>query len=315
MNDNDNKLENVNNSDTPKNTEADNIEKNDITQDTAESKKDLPDGISVAPDDLPEETEPEEEATDITEAPVPSACENTEDENAEESEDINGSEGEETSTEGKKPKRTEKKGKGNPFINFLYDTVEMVAISIGIVILLITFFIRYSPVSGESMTYTINEGDSLLVQIAFYTPKKNDIVILQSPDYDLNKPLIKRVIATGGDTLEINFNSWEVKVNGIVLEEAYVRHNPFEYNPNGDEIPEGVPMSHQDIYNIPQSSFDAETNTFKATVPEGTIFVMGDNRNNSHDSRSSNVGFVDERCVVGKAFFRIYPFSDFGTLD
>ena len=191
----------------------------------------------------------------------------------------------------------------------------MAAVSIAIVILLITFVMRYSPVSGESMTYTINEDDKLLIQIAFYTPEKNDIVILQAPDYDLNKPLIKRVIATGGDSLEINFNTWEVKVNGVAIDEAYVRHNPFEFNPDGDDIPEDTPMSHQDIYNIPGTSFDPETNTFKAIVPEGKVFVMGDNRNNSHDSRSSNVGFVDERCIIGKAIYRLLPFSNSGTLN
>lgn len=268
--------------------------------------------------DIPEEGQESKEA--VTEAkmeePSEVTIEETADEAIEETDaEVSVSEPHTEQDTAESTKNSKSSKKPNPIISFLFETLEMVAISIGIVILLITFVVRYSPVSGESMTYTINEGDSLLVQIAFYTPEKNDIVILQAPDYDLNKPLIKRVIATEGDSLEINFNTWEVKVNGVALEESYVRHNPFEYNPSGDEIPGDTPMSHQDIYNIPEGTFDAETNTFKATVPEGTIFVMGDNRNNSHDSRSSNVGFVDVRCVVGKAIYRIYPFANAGKLD
>ncbi len=198
------------------------------------------------------------------------------------------------------------------FVRFLYETVEMMGIAIAIVILIITFGIRYSPVHGSSMTYTINEKDNLLVQIAFYEPKRNDIVILQAPDYDLNKPLIKRVIAIGGDELFINFETWEVFVNGEKIDEYYVRYNPFEPNPELDEITE--PMDHQSIYKIPEGRYDEKTNTFTATVPEGKVFVMGDNRNNSHDSRSANVGFVDERCIIGRAFFRLTPFSDMGLL-
>ena len=260
------------------------------------------------------------ENKDIQENKVPTGTpENVIEENEEINEEINEEEEEEEEEEDAPEedidttKQNSKKESGGT-LRFIYETLEMVAISISIVILLITFVVRYSPVSGESMTYTINENDSLLVQIAFYEPKKNDIVILQAPNYDLNKPLIKRIIATGGDELFINFNTWEVKVNGVTIDEYYVRHNPYIYNPEYDAIDEKTPMEHQNIYNIPGGNYDEKENTFSATVPEGKVFVMGDNRNNSHDSRSANVGFVDEKCIIGKAVFRLMPFSDMGPL-
>ena len=115
----------------------------------------------------------------------PNTCADTESEEAETEDDLSYiDEGEDL------PKD---KNAVSSVISFLYETLEMVAISVAIVIMLITFVMRYSPVNGESMTYTINAGDSLLVQIALYEPKKNDIVILQAPEYDLNKPLVKRV--------------------------------------------------------------------------------------------------------------------------
>ena len=196
--------------------------------------------------------------------------------------------------------------------------LEMLAIAVSVVVLIITFFFRFSNVDGESMTYTINEKDTLLVSMAFYKPEKGDVVIFQAPDYDVNKPLVKRVIATEGDTLEINFDKWEVKVNGEKVDEYYVRYHP--YLPDGEDelYLEKYPdwdMDSQSIGGIEGGSYDSQAKIFTAVIPEGHIFAMGDNRNNSHDSRSANIGMVDERYIIGKVVCRIFPFESFGPLD
>lgn len=245
--------------------------------------------------------------------------------------EINESETEQASPSGtneedtKKTDNKEKKDKKDKdtnsggYLGALFDIVEMVAISISIVIILITFVVRYSKVDGSSMTYTIKDSDCVLVQIIGYKPTKGDIIVLQAPDYDLAKPLIKRVIATEHDKLEINFRTWEVKVNGMTIREDYIRYNPLgdeQYNDSFlTDNPDAIMHFDRSIGDIPGGSFDPETYTFKITIPTGKLFVMGDNRNNSHDSRSADIGLVDERFVVGKAGVRIYPFDDFGVLD
>lgn len=208
--------------------------------------------------------------------------------------------------------------KNGSFVRGLFEILEMLGIAIAVVVLIITFFFRFSNVDGESMTYTINEKDTLLVSMAFYEPKKGDIIIFQAPDYDVNKPLVKRVIATEGDSLEINFDTWEVKVNGVILDEDYVRYHP--YLPDGEDelylqkYPDWD-MDSQSVGAIEEGSYDPVSKIFTATIPEGHVFAMGDNRNNSHDSRSADIGMVDERYIVGKVICRLFPFEDFGAID
>lgn len=178
-------------------------------------------------------------------------------------------------------KFNEKKSFGNELLEWL----ESIAISIFIVILVFTFVFRIVIVDGSSMVPTLEDGQRLVISHLFYTPKQGDIVVVNSKG--LNKTIIKRVIATEGQTVDINFDKHTVTVDGKTLDEPYI-NEPTARNDGGNNYP--------------------------LVVPKNTIFVMGDNRNNSTDSRNSLVGFIPIDDVLGKAVFRIYPFDRFGRI-
>ena len=171
------------------------------------------------------------------------------------------------------------------FHSELFDWGEALLISLTVVILIFVFFVRIIGVSGSSMVPTLEDGDQMLVSNVGFTPQKGDIVVL-TKDQFLPVPIVKRVIATEGDKIDINFDSGEVSVNGVVLDEPYIAEETFTY-------------------------YDVE---FPQTVPEGCIFVLGDNRNESTDSRYSQLGMVDTRYVLGKVLCRIFPFGKFGPV-
>ena len=175
------------------------------------------------------------------------------------------------------------------FARDIYDWVEIFVVTMTAIMLIFTFIGRIAYVDGPSMNETLHDRDTLVVSKLFYTPKQNDIVVFQSPDSGIAGGIVKRVIATAGQTVDIDFDNWVVTVDGVALDEPYVN---FE---------EGYAMRNYDV-------------EFPITVPEGQIFVMGDNRNHSNDSRGSQIGCVDTRFVFGHVLFRLTPINKFGVI-
>ena len=189
--------------------------------------------------------------------------------------------------------------------SFLFDIVEMFAWSIFVVFLIFTFGIRLCRVDGSSMENTLYAEENLLIYSAGYTPKQDDIVVfhMTKPEVYLEKTLVKRVIATGGQSVVFNLETGEIYIDGVLYDDRYAFLKGYDKNTIIDRY---------DIYNNPPGHhYDPGTKTMTFTVPEGHLFLLGDNRNFSKDSRSSDIMFVDERSVLGKVVVRISPFTVF----
>lgn len=185
---------------------------------------------------------------------------------------------------------------------------ELFALCLCVILLIFSFGFRICNVSGTSMLPTLKDGQLLLVSNLFYTPTQGDIVIFhqtsESVDY-YNEPMVKRVIATEGQTVYIDFTDNIVRVDGIALDEDYIQ---LIYDGNYHVLAE----HHMSIV----TAEDGTTHrVFEATVPQGHLFVMGDNRNGSADSRTTAIGFVDERRVLGHVLLRLLPVDAFGSVD
>lgn len=184
----------------------------------------------------------------------------------------------------------------------IFDWLDSIVMSVIAVVLIFTFLFRLVGIVGSSMNNTLEENDRVFIYNLFYTPKAGDIVVISrnsSNDSALQEsgkePIIKRVIAVAGDTVDIRFEDGigYVYVNGVLQDEPYIREPISEYKPILEAI------------------------RFPAFVPDGCIFVMGDNRNASLDSRSALIGdcgMIDTRYVLGRAVLRIYPFHKIGWL-
>ncbi len=168
----------------------------------------------------------------------------------------------------------------------LYEWVQSLMTALVICIAVFLFGVRLVDVSGSSMWPTLHDGDKMLVSDLFYKPKYGDIIVFKTDRYDPNKALVKRVIATEGQEVSIDFDRGVVYIDGSPIEEDYIAE---------------LTKTKLDFIG-PQK------------VPEGCIFVMGDNRNASTDSRRKEIGMVDERMILGKVYYVVFPMSDFGAV-
>ena len=168
----------------------------------------------------------------------------------------------------------------------LFEWVQALVCSVLAVVMIFTFLARLIGVDGHSMVPTLQHGDRLLVlsSLLYDDYKYGDIVILRKETFD-EHPIVKRVIATGGQTVDIDFSVGAVTVDGVLLDEPYI--NALTNRSSGMSFP--------------------------LTVPEGSLFVMGDNRNESTDSRDTRLGTVDTRYVIGRAVLLLFPGTDYYT--
>lgn len=169
----------------------------------------------------------------------------------------------------------------------LYMNVRVLVTMMAVFVMVFTFVARIIVVSGPSMESTLWGGDLILVWGLGYTPRQGDIVVLTQENYQEDS-IVKRVIATEGQRVDIDYSANAVRVDGELLEEDYIKEQMF------------VPSYGEGINHV--------------TVPEGCLFVMGDNRNQSADSRYPDIGIVDTRCVIGRGLAVMFPFEHWKRL-
>ena len=180
---------------------------------------------------------------------------------------------------------------------FIFDWLEVLVHAIIVVVICFSFFFRIATIDGQSMENTLFDGEKIIISNMFYEPKVGDIVVIsrnkENSIYTMdgtNTPIIKRIIAVEGQMVDIDFEKGIVYVDGVALDEPYAK-TPTNVN-------HGV--------------------KFPVIVDEGCVFVLGDNRNDSYDSRSPQIGeygMIDTRYILGKALFRILPLDKIGGFE
>ena len=173
----------------------------------------------------------------------------------------------------------------------LFDLLQMVMGCVLVAVVIFNCFARLTRVDGHSMDNTLQDGELMLVWSLGYQPQAGDIVVLNKTVADFlgNRAIVKRVIAMGGQTVDIDYAAGLVYVDGVALDEPYIKETMY----------------------LPLSPTMLETHW---VVPEGSIFVLGDNRNGSSDSRHIQLGPVDEGYLLGKAVLALWPLSKFGPM-
>ncbi|MBR6558304.1 MAG: signal peptidase I [Clostridia bacterium] len=165
------------------------------------------------------------------------------------------------------------------------NIIEILFILLSLTILMLSLFFSIASVSGSSMEKTLSNGDYIIFSGLFYTPKSGDIVVFDANSSEFDYPLVKRVIATEGQTIDIDPATGLITVDSIPLSEPYIKD---------------------------QAAVSYGTDIFPYTVEPGRVFLLGDNRNNSVDSRSDIIGTVPVENILGKVILRFYPFTSFG---
>jgi signal peptidase I len=183
--------------------------------------------------------------------------------------------------------RGERQNKKNGFCAEAYEWVETFSFGLVIFVLIFSFVFREAGVYGDSMLDTLQDGNRLIICNLDYKPKCGDIVVVYAKD--LHKTIVKRVIAVGGQTVNIDYAAHRVYVDGILQIEPFVK-SPTAF------------MGEQPIVDLP------------AKVPQNCVFVMGDNRNKSIDSRSGEIGMINTKFIIGKALLRYFPFNEIKLL-
>ena len=179
----------------------------------------------------------------------------------------------------------EKGGISKSILGYVKDLVYL----LGAILVLFLICFRVVVVSGPSMQNTLIDGDYLLlVGKPFYTqPAQGDIIVAAKDSYGNGTPIVKRIIATEGQVVDIDFETGEVTVDGVPLDEPYIK--------SLTKLSEGM--------------------VFPLKVEEGCVFVMGDNRMNSKDSRDPVIGLIDKREILGKAIVLFLPGTDGGNME
>lgn len=176
----------------------------------------------------------------------------------------------------------------NIYKSDFFEWIEALIIAIFAVIFIFLFVARPVGVDGSSMEPTLQHGDNLILSNLLYTPEIGDIVVLTKDTFENGeKSIVKRIIAKEGQEVDIDFINGDVYIDGEIIDEPYIKEKTY--------LEEGLQLP--------------------AIIPEGHVFVMGDNRNNSKDSRSVEIGMVPIDCILGRAVFRFLPFDSIGVVQ